>query len=96
VGASQARVDLSVPPIERVHEGVSTQKHSSEILAELKMKKFDETPPGDSPTVFSCGENQRDLLARISLPMQHSLLFLGLLAFFLAGVEITSRDGLSS
>jgi hypothetical protein len=60
------------------------------------MKKFDEIPAGMSiPAVFSCGENQRDLLARISLPMQHSLHFLGLLDFFLAGVEISSRDGFS-
>jgi len=76
---------------------VSTQKHTDEKHTELKMKKFDEIPAGIRlPAVFSCGENQRDLLARISLPMQHSLHFLGLLAFFLAGVEISSRDGFSS
>ena len=76
---------------------VSMQNHPDEKHAELKMKKFDEIPAGMSlPAVFSCGENQRDLLARISLPMQHSLHFLGLLDFFLAGVEITSRDGFSS
>jgi hypothetical protein len=39
--------------------------------------------------------NHRDLSARISLPLPHVLVLLpDLLAFFLAGVEITSRETL--
>ncbi len=43
------------------------------------------------PASSHLGPNHRDLLARISLPLQHSVVFLDLLAFFFTGMVTASR-----